>query len=220
MKIKDLPDSSKPRERFLEKGSEALSDAELLALILRVGTKGENVVEMANRLLSTYSLEKLFDCTLDELQKIKGIGPNKAIELLTIREIGKRYSSSKNPMTKIACAQNVFDFFKEQLKDEKQENFIVLLLDTKNKIIKQELVTRGVLDAAIVHPREIFKPAIRNSAHKIILVHNHPSGDPSPSPEDLEVTEKIIKSGEELDIKVLDHIIIGRETYWSWVERV
>jgi DNA repair protein RadC len=218
MRIKDLPNSSKPRERFLEKGPGALSDAELLALILRIGTRGENVVEMANRLLSSYSLEGLFDCSIDELRRIKGIGPNKAIELLTIREIGKRYNDSKNPITRITSSKNVFDYFKESLRDEKQENFIVLLLDTKNKIIKDELVTKGVLDAAIVHPREIFKPAIRNSASKIILVHNHPSGDPTPSPEDLDITEKMKKSGEELDIKVLDHVIIGRETYWSWAE--
>ena len=219
MKIKDLPDSSKPRERFLEKGPDALSDAELLALILRTGTKGENVVEMANRLLSTYSLERLFDCSMDELQRIGGIGPTKAMQLLAVREIGKRYNNSKNPITKITSAKDVFDYFREGLKDEKQENFLVLLLDTKNQIIKDELVTKGVLDAAIVHPREIFKPAIRNSASKIILVHNHPSGDPNPSPEDLDITDKIKKSGEELDIRVLDHVIIGRESYWSWAEK-
>ncbi len=219
MKIKDLPNSSKPRERFLEKGPESLSDAELLALILRVGIRGENVVEMANRLLSNYSLEKLFDCSLKELQQVKGIGESKALELLAIREIGKRYNNSKNPIIKITSAKDVFDYFHENLKNEKQENFIVLLLDTKNKIIKDELITKGVLDASIVHPREIFKPAIRNSAHRIILVHNHPSGDPTPSPEDLDITEKMRKSGEELDIRVLDHVIIGKENYWSWVER-
>ncbi len=218
MRIKDLPDSSRPRERFLAKGPEALSDAELLALILRIGNWQENVVEMANRLLSMYSLEKLFDCSMDELQRIGGIGPTKAMQLLAVREIGKRYNNSKNPITKITSAKDVFDYFREGLRNEKQENFIVLLLDTKNQIIKDELVTRGVLDAAIVHPREIFKPAIRNSAAKIILVHNHPSGDPNPSPEDLDITDRIKKSGEELDIRVLDHVIIGRETYWSFAE--
>ncbi len=218
MKIKELPDSSKPRERFISKGANALSDAELLALILRTGTKGENVIEMSNRLLSDYSLNGLFDCSLNELNKIRGVGKNKAIELLALREISKRYNQAKNPITKITDSKDVFNYFHERLRDEKQENFIVLILDTKNKVIKDELVTKGVLDAAIVHPREIFKPAIRNSASKIILIHNHPSGDPTPSSEDLEITEKIVRLGEELDIKVLDHVIIGRGEHWSWQE--
>jgi len=219
MKIKDLPDSSKPRERFLEKGPESLSDAELLALILRIGTRGENVVEMANRLLSMYSLERLFDCSIDELKRIRGIGESKAIELLAIKEIGKRYNRAKNPITKITCAKDVFELFRERLLDEKQENFFVVLLDTKNQIIREVLITKGVLDAAIVDPREIFKPAIRYSASRLILVHNHPSGDPSPSPEDLDVTEKIIEAGEVIQIKVLDHVIVGREECWSWAEK-
>ncbi len=220
MKIKDLPNSSKPRERFVERGAPVLTDAELLALILRTGAKGENVVELSNRILSMYSLDKLFDCSLNELQKIKGIGESKAIQLLTIRELGIRYAQKKNPITKITEAKDVFNYFHERLRNEKQENFIVLLLDVKNKIIKEELVTKGVLDAAIVHPREIFKPAIRNSASKVILVHNHPSGDSTPSEEDLEITEKMIKVGEELDIKVLDHVIIGRDSYWSKIESI
>ncbi len=218
MKIGEMPNSSRPRERFIEQGPSALSDAELLAIVLRTGNIGENVVELANRLISNYPLERLFDCSINELEKIKGIGKSKAIELLTIREISKRYSKSKNPIVKITCSKDVFDYFKDKLIDEKQENFIVLLLDVKNKIIKEELVTKGVLDAAIVHPREIFKPAIRNSASKIILVHNHPSGDSTPSKEDLEITERIVKLGEELDIKVLDHVIIGSESHWSYNE--
>ena len=224
MKIKDLPKSSRPRERFLEKGADALSDAELLALILRTGTRGsrkstsENVIEMSNRLLSTYSLEKLFDCSLEELQEIRGVGPSKAIQVLTVRELGKRYSKSKAPVTKIICAKNVFDLLHERLKDEKQENFYVLLLNTKNQIIKEELITKGILDASIIHPREIFRPAIKSSASKIIIVHNHPSGDPTPSAEDIEITKQLEKVGEELQIKVLDHVIIGRDRYWGWKE--
>jgi len=225
MKIKDLPKSSRPRERFLEKGADALSDAELLALILRTGTRGskknaaENVIEMSNRLLSTHTLEKLFDCAPEELQEIRGIGPGKAIQILTVRELGKRYSQSKTPITKIICARDVFNLFHERLKDEKQENFYVLLLNTKNQIIKEELITKGILDASIIHPREIFKPAIKSSASRIILVHNHPSGDPAPSAEDIEITKQIEKAGEEIGIKVLDHIIIGRDRYWGWKEK-
>ena len=239
MKIKDLPNSSKPRERFLKHGKEALSDAELIAIILRTGTINENVVDMSNRLIKEYSLEKLFDCSLKELQEIKGIGPSKAMQILAISELGKRHNNSRNPIKKITCARDVYEHFKEKLKDEKQENFFVLILNNANNIVKEELVSKGVLDAAILHPREVFKPAIKNSASKIILVHNHPSGNSQPSLDDLEITKQLIEAGKLLDIKVLDHVIIGcprgqREKeglefvkenddneskgWWSWVE--
>ncbi|MBS3100079.1 DNA repair protein RadC [Candidatus Pacearchaeota archaeon] len=219
MKIKDLPDSSKPRERFLKHGPEALSDAELFAIILRTGLVGENVMEMANRLISKFGLVNLFDCSLKELQEIKGIGPSKAMQLLAMSELGKRYNQEKNSVKKITCAEDVFKLFHTRLRDKKQEHFYVLMLDTKNNIIGEQLISKGILDASIIHPREVFKPAIKNSASKIILVHNHPSGDPKPSEEDMEITEKIMKTGEELGIKVLDSVIVGREGFWSWVEK-
>jgi len=219
MKIKDLPDSSKPRERFLKFGKEALSDAELFAIILRTGTINENVVDMSNRLIKEYSLEKLFDCSLKELQSIKGIGPSKAMQILAMSELGKRYSQSKNPIKKISCAEDVYNHFKEKLKDEKQENFYVLILNNANNIIKEEFISKGVLDSAILHPREVFKPAIKNSASKLILVHNHPSGNPEPSEEDIEITRRLIEAGKLIDIKVLDHVIIGDGKWWSWVEK-
>jgi DNA repair protein RadC len=229
MKIKDMPDSSRPRERFLKYGKEALSDAELFAIILRTGTRGkldenkklmsgENVIDMSNRLIKEYSLEKLFDCSLKELQQIKGIGPSKAMQILAMSELGKRYSQSKNPVKKISSAKDVFDYFHEKFKDEKQEHFYVLILNSQNHIIKEEFISKGVLDAAIIHPREVFKPAIKHSASKIILIHNHPSGNPKPSPEDLEVTKQLIEAGKLIDIKILDHVIIGNGEWWSWVE--
>ena len=218
MKIKDLPTSSKPRERFLKHGPEALSDAELFAIILRTGISGENIVEVSNRLISEYGLKNLFDCSLKELQKIKGIGPSKAMQILAMAELGKRYSNSKNQVLKIKCAKDVFDLMHEELKNKKQEEFWVLLLNTQNIIIKKELITKGVLDASILHPREVFKPAVKYSAGKIILVHNHPSGSSEPSQEDLEVTRQLIDAGKLIDIKILDHVIIGNESYWSWIE--
>jgi DNA repair protein RadC len=216
MRIKDLPDSSKPRERFLKHGPEALSDAELFAIILRTGLVGENVMEMANRLISKFGLVNLFDCSLKELQEIKGIGPNKAMQLLAMSELGKRYNQEKNSIKKITCSEDVFKLFHARLKDKKQEHFYLIMLNTKNIIMGEQLISRGILDASIIDPREVFKPAIRNSASRVILVHNHPSGDSSPSSEDKSVTEKLIEAGNLLGIKVLDHVIIGEDKWWSW----
>jgi DNA repair protein RadC len=229
MKILDIPKENRPRERFLKQGPEALSDAELFAILLRTGTRGkknekgelmpgENVIDMSNRLISEYGLDKILECSLKELQEIKGIGPSKAMQILTIAELQKRINQAKTPVKKITCAKDVFDYFHERLKDEKQENFYILMLNNKNSIIKEEAISKGILDSAIIHPREVFRPAIKNSSARIILVHNHPSGNPAPSEEDLDITGRLIKAGEELDIKVLDHVIVGDGEWWSWGE--
>jgi len=215
MKIKDIPKDGRPRERFLKLGPEALSDAELFAILLRTGTKGENVIDMSNRLINEYGLDKLFDCSLKELQEIKGIGPSKAMQILTMNEILKRIKQAEKPVKKISCAEDVFKLFQDRLKDKNEEHFYVLMLNNQNKIIAEQEVSKGILDASIIHPREVFKPAIKNSASKIILVHNHPSGDPSPSREDLEITEKLTEAGNQIGIKILDHVIIGKEKYYS-----
>ena len=215
MKIKDLPEQNRPRERFLKYGPETLSDSELFAIILRTGTINENVIDVSNRLIKEYGLDKLFECSLKELEKIKGIGPSKAMQILAMAELGKRRASSKIPLKKITCAKDVFDYFHERLKDEKQEYFYILMLNTQNYLIGEHLISKGILDSSIVHPREIFKPAIKNSASKIILVHNHPGGDPTPSQEDLEITERLIKIGEELGIRVVDSIIISDSKFWN-----
>ena len=219
MKIKDIPKEGRSRERFLKLGPEVLSDAELFAILLRTGSKGENVIDMSNRLIKEYGLDKLFECSLKELQEIKGIGQTKAMQILTIAEIQKRANQSKKPVKRISCAEDVFNLMHEKLKDKKEEHFYVLMLDTKNNLIGEQLISKGILDASIIHPREVFKPAIKNSASKIILVHNHPSGDPSPSSEDIEITEKLMRTGEELSIKVLDHVILGGEEFWGWKEK-
>ena len=175
---------------------------------------------MSNRLIKEYGLDKLLSCSLIELEKIKGIGPTKAMQILTIAEITKRINQSKTPIKKISCAKDVFNYFHERLKDEKQEHFYVLMLNTQNYIIGEHLISKGILDASIIHPREVFKPAIKNSAAKIILVHNHPSGDPTPSKEDEEVTNNLVETGNLLGIRVLDHVIIGKDKYWSWKEKI
>ena len=218
MKIKDIPKQNRPRERFVSLGAGALSDSELMAIILRTGTKGENVVDMSNRLIAEYGLDKLFDCSLTELQEVKGIGPSKAMQLLAMAELGKRYSLVKNPVKRITQAKDVFDLFHERLKDEKQEHFYIIMLNTKNHIIGEHLVSKGVLDAAILEPREVFRPAIKNAASRIIILHNHPSGDPTPSDEDVEVTRRLIDAGKMINIQVLDHVIVGNEKWWGWTE--
>jgi len=216
MKIKEMNEDSRPRERLVKFGVENLSNAELLALVLEKGTKQENVIEISNRLINQYGMDKLSECSLKELQEIKGIGQVKAMQILALFEFNKRHNMAKKPVKKITCAQDVFDLFHERLKDEKQENFYVLMLNTKNNIIGEQLISKGILDASIIHPREVFKPAIKNSASKIILVHNHPSGDPTFSFEDKDLTEKLIDAGEQIGIKVLDHVIIGKGEWGSW----
>ena len=153
MKIKDLPKSSQPRERFLKHGPEVLSDAELFAILLRTGTINENVIDMSNRLIAEYGLDKLFDCSLKELEKIKGIGPSKAMQILTIAELQKRINQSKKPLKKISCAEDVFNYFHEKLKDKKEEHFYILMLNTQNYIIGEQLISKGILDASIIHPQ-------------------------------------------------------------------
>ncbi len=216
MKIKEMNEDSRPRERLLKFGIENLSDAEILAIMLRTGSQGENVIEMSNRLINEYGLDKLFECSLKELQEIRGIGPTKAMQILSMFELLKRHNQSKKPIKKITCAEDVFNLFHERLKDEKQEHFIILMLNTQNYIIGEEWISKGTLDASIIHPREVFRPAIRNSAAKIILVHNHPSGDVEPSSEDLEITKKLVDFGEKFGIIVTDHIILSNNEWWSW----
>ena len=220
MKIKDIPKDGRLRERFLKHGPEALSDAELFAILLRTGSMGENVVDMSNRLIAGYGLDKLFDCSLKELQEIKGIGPSKAMQILAMSEILKRIHLSEHSIKKISCAEDVFNLMHDKLKDKKEEHFYVLMLNNQNNIIAEQEISKGILDASIIHPREVFRPAIKNSASKIILVHNHPSGNPEPSEEDLEITKRLASSGEELGIKILDHVIVGREKWWSWREKI
>lgn len=216
MKIKDMPKDSRPRERFIKQGAGVLSDAELFAILLRTGTKGENVIDLSNRLIAEYGLAKLLECSIKELEKIKGIGPSKAMQLLAVKEISNRINLSKSPIRFLSSAKRVFEFMHDKLENENQEHFIALLLNNRNHFIKEELITKGILDASVVDPRAIFNSAIRNSAARIILVHNHPSGDVSPSEEDIEMTKRLIEAGDLIGIQVLDHIIIGKNNYWSW----
>jgi DNA repair protein RadC len=218
MRIKDISIDNRPRERLSKYGASVLSDAELLAVILQKGTAKDNVIDMSNRLLSKYGMNKLSELSLKELQEIKGIGVAKAMQVKAVFELSKRYKLSRNNKKPITCAKDVYEYACERILDKNKEQFMILHLDSKNRVIKDEIVSIGTLNASIIHPREVFKSAIKESVNSIILVHNHPSGDVTPSSEDEEITMRLFEAGKLLDIKVLDHVIVG-DGYWSWKER-
>lgn len=216
MKISEISLENRPRERLEKNGASSLSDAELLAIILQNGSQEENAMDLSNRIVSKFTLNNLSNCSLKELQSIKEIGKAKACQILAVFELNKRYSSLKSDNNNITSAKDVYNYFFPKVCNLDKEHVFVLHLDSKNKIIRDYLVSIGILNEGILHSREIFKSAIKDSCNSIIIVHNHPSGDPTPSKEDLNATEKLIASGEILGIKVLDHVIIGNGKYWSW----
>lgn len=216
VKMKDFPISERPRERLMKDGPGALSDAELLALILRTGTPGMNSITMCRHIFAGMTLKKLSRCSVSELVKIRGIGLTKACQIVSVFELSRRLETfTDRPKTKVSCPEEIYRFIYPKIREEKQEKFTVLCLDTKNQIISSETVFIGSLDASIVHPREIFKPALLVSAASIVLIHNHPSGDPTPSREDISITNRIVESGNIIGIRVWDHIIIGDGCYVS-----
>lgn len=215
VRANDLPKALQPREKFDRLGPENLSESDLLALLLRTGTAGTNVVELAESLLMQYgSLSALSRTSIAELQKIHGIGKEKAKILKAALEIGRRLvqeNVGENP--RIASPEEAAAVLRERARSLDREVFWVLLLDTKSRLMAPPCeVSKGTLNSSLVHPREIFKPAIQNSAASVILAHNHPSGDPSPSAQDIRITKKLIEAGKTMEIKVLDHLIIGRKT--------
>lgn len=216
--IKDFDLSDRPREKLIKEGSDALSDEELLAIILSTGTKEKNAIELAREILATFSYEELYYIEVNELTKISGIKAAKASKIVASLKLGKRIAKRVNEraITKIEKSEDVYNFLKEELTDKKNEYFYAILLDSKNVIISKEVVSKGILDSSLVHPREAFKPAIKKSAKSIIFAHNHPSGNPRPSADDFEITRRLMDAGEILDIKVLDHIIIGENDYYSF----
>ena len=201
------------------KGVEALSNAELLAVVLQKGTRKENVIDMSNRLLSKYPIDKLSECSLAELKDIYGIGDAKAMQIMALFELSKRIKGGSIAEKVVQNSEDIAKYYMEKLKDKKKEYFIAVFLDSKNKIIKDEVISVGTLNASLVHPREVFKEAIKNSANAIILVHNHPSGDILPGDSDREVTKIIHETSKVLQIKLLDHIIISKDKYYSFKDK-
>ena len=220
--VKELPLDDRPREKLLLRGAQSLSDAELVAILLRTGKKGKSVIEIARDLINSEgNLAMLATKSVDSLQKISGIGKDKAAALAAAFELSRRILSQPKWLSnkKITSPQDVAEIFIPILRDDNKEKFIVVCLNSANKIIKHEIISVGNLNSSVVHPREIFKVAIDNSSASIILIHNHPSGNPEPSNEDIRITKKIVETGKIMDIPVFDHLIIAGETYTSLVEK-
>lgn len=217
--IKELDDNLKPRERLKRYGPKSLNDYELLAIVLRCGTKNNNVINLAVDIINKYNgVNNLANAKISSLSNIKGIGEAKAITLLAALELGKRCLSKNNNKIKILDGKMVYDILKNDYINYYQEEFIVLLLDVKNNLINKEVIFKGSIAISEIHPREIFKCAIENSSSKIIVAHNHPTGDATPSKMDIEVTEKLIEIGSLIGIPVIDHVIIGNNNYYSYHE--
>ncbi len=214
--IKEMPAEERPREKLLHYGPGRLSNAELLALILRTGRRNETALTLCQRLLGEVDgLRGLFEASLEEMMEIEGIGLAKAAQLKAVAEISRRLPLTGGPEEIIKSPASAAEVLMPRLRYLQQEKFCIVLLNTKNMLIAVEEVTTGGLNSSLVHPREVFKPAIRRSSAAIILAHNHPSGDPHPSREDIKVTHRLIEVGDLVGIKVLDHIIIGDGRFLS-----
>lgn len=219
--IRDYPQNERPRERFVQNGPQSLSNHELLALLLGTGSREESVLQLANRMLSQFEgLRLLKDATLEELTRIKGIGTAKAIHVLAAVEIGRRIANhTLDERYVIRSPEDGAKYLMNDMRFLTQEHFVCLYLNTKNQVIHRQTIFIGSLNASIVHPREVYKEAVRRSAASVICVHNHPSGDPTPSREDIEVTKRLAESGKIVGIELLDHLIIGENKYVSLKEK-
>lgn len=218
--IKLWPQNDRPREKLLSQGPAVLSDAELLAILLRTGVRGASAVDHGRALMEQFgTLRQLAAAGVGELCKVKGLGPVKAAQILAALEIAKRYGEDEfKPGEPLRGSGDVYAHFRERLASEKREHFYAVLLDNKHRKIRDIAVSQGSLTASIVHPRDVFAPVVREAAAAVIFVHNHPSGDPTPSKEDIEITRRLREVGEIMGVRVLDHIVVGRGRYVSFVD--
>ncbi len=221
--IKDWPEADRPREKLLAKGAESLTETEILAIILRTGnaSTGESAVDHARALLTQFNgLKGIDEAPIKELRAVKGIGPAKIAQLKASLEISRRMGQGRWEVGEpLSSPEDVFRHFQSMFQKEKHEVFYVVLLTNKNRKIREVRISEGSLTASLVHPREVYNPVIRDSAASVLFVHNHPSGDPSPSPEDVEITRRLKEVGEVMGIKVLDHVVIGHDRYFSFNEK-
>jgi len=208
--IKEMAEQERPRERLLKFGPQALTNAELLAIVLRTGQRGESALHLAQRLLASFGdLRGLLDLSTEELQQVPGIGVAKACQLAAITQLAIRLAESRTHDTVIRRPADLEKLLMPRFQHLSQEEFVAIFLDTKNKVLAVETIFRGSLNASIVHPREVFRQAIRRSAAALLVAHNHPSGDPTPSREDIDVTRRLVEAGKIIGIPVLDHVVFG-----------
>jgi DNA repair protein RadC len=214
LRLKDQPASERPRERLAAKGAEALTHAELIAILLRTGLKGVNVVEVGRQLLTKFStLNALAGASLEDLCGVKGIGRDKAVTLMAAFALARRMAAElRGEAPLLDTPERIADLLREDVRNLTAEQFLVVLLNTRRRLIKTERISQGTLDTILVHARDVFRSAITANAAAIVLVHNHPSGDPTPSEADIKVTRDLIRAGQLLKIELLDHVILGRAT--------
>jgi DNA repair protein RadC len=223
-KIREMPQDERPREKLLGRGAAALTDSELLAILLRTGVPGANAVEVARQLLQrSGSLSGLSRCSIQEIASVRGIGAAKAIQLVAAFGLGQRLASERLARQKLDAPELVYDLVASEMRALRKESLRVILLDTRYRLLQMEEVSIGSVNESIAHPRDVFRPAVIASAYAVIVVHNHPSGDPSPSQSDHSLTRRLAEAAELLQIKLLDHIIIGapaegRLPYFSFKE--
>ena len=224
LKIREMPEAERPREKLLARGAEALTDPELIAILLRTGRRGANVVDVARHLLEQYkSLGGLSRCSVKELKKIPGIGRTKALELVAAFSLGQRLARETLSKQKLDSPELIYHLLGPEMRQLHKESLCVVLLDTRYHLIRTESISTGSINESIAHPRDVFRPALIYSAYAVIVVHNHPSGDASPSQTDHNLTRRLAEAAELLQIKLLDHIIIGAPTdqragYFSFKE--
>jgi DNA repair protein RadC len=221
--IKEWPEDERPREKLMRRGAEGLSDGELLALVLRTGdhASGMSAVDMGRALVTAFGdLRRVAGATVAEMCGVRGIGPAKAAAVKAALEIAKRVNTDKLSCSdRFTSPEQIYQHYHYSFRDRKKEHFLAILLDGKNRIIREIQVSEGSLNQSIVHPREVFNPAIRESAAGIILVHNHPTGDPTPSREDIAITKRLKDAAEITGVGILDHIIIGDGAFVSFAAR-
>jgi len=222
--IREWPEDERPREKMFKRGAASLSDAELLALIIRSGdpTTGQSAIDLGRKLISHFNgnLRELAGADIAEITSIKGMGLAKATGIKAAFTLAGRFQGRRlENLDRFTSPRQVFDYFHHEFRDARKEYFLALLLDGKNRITRRVQISEGSLNQSLVHPREVFSPAVKESAAAVILVHNHPTGDPAPSSEDIAITRRLREAGELMGIRVLDHIIVGDGEYLSFVER-
>ncbi|MEK3981063.1 DNA repair protein RadC [Psychrobacillus sp. FSL K6-2836] len=219
--IRDVHVSDRPRERLVRQGASSLSNQELIAILLRTGTKQESVLHLANRVLNYFEqIQELKNASIEEITAVKGIGQAKAVQLLAAVELGKRLSRQKtDDKFTIRSPKDAATYLMQDMTSLNQEHFVTLFLNVKNQILHKQTIFIGSLNASIVHPREIFREAVKRSAASIICAHNHPSGNPAPSKEDIDVTKRLYEAGLLMGIELIDHVIIGDHQFISLKEK-